>query len=118
LSDFAVAHDIDWFGTKTGQDDNRIPFGVKIYSGQHRVYITVANGLHGASIAGSLAANRLTGGLYDGAAPSAQLIDGRSNPYLTELATVLQLAERKDVSVISRAGGFARAGYTGLAEGK
>jgi hypothetical protein len=116
LSDYAVAHEMDWFGMKEGDDDNRIPFGVKIDSSRHAVFITVADGGHGAGIAGSLAANRLTGGLYDGAAPSAQLIDARDSR-LMQLPAILQLAARTDVGVLSRSGGFARAGFDGNREG-
>jgi hypothetical protein len=116
LSDYAVAHEIDWFGTREGDDDNRIPFGVKIDSSRHAVFITIADGGHGAGIAGSLAANRLTGGLYDGAAPGAQLIDARDSR-LMQLPAILQLAARPDVGVLSRSGGFARAGYDGNREG-
>jgi hypothetical protein len=116
LSDYAVAHEMDWFGAKEGDDDNRIPFGVKTDSARHAVFITVADGGHGAGIAGSLAANRLTGGLYDGAAPGAQLIDARDSR-LMQLPAILQLAARTEVGVISRSGGFARAGYEGNKEG-
>ena len=116
LKDFGVAQEIDWFGAKEGDDDNRIPFGVKIDSSRNAIFIGVAEGGHGAGIAGSLAANQLTGGLYDGAAPGAQLIDARDSR-LMQLPAVLQLAARPDVAVISRSGGFARAGYDGRREG-
>lgn len=106
LSDFAMAHDIDWFGTKEGEDDNRIPFGVKIDHTRHAVYITIASGGHGAGIVGSLAANRLTGGLYNGAAPSAQLLDARFN-LLSILVSILEMEGREDVALINRSGGIA-----------
>jgi hypothetical protein len=117
LSDFAIAHEIDWFGNKEGDDDNRVPFGVKIDSARHAVYITIANGGHGMAVSGSLAANRLTGGLYDGAAPGAQLIDARGY-WLMELPAILQLAARKDAGVISLSAGFARSGPEGPLEGR
>jgi hypothetical protein len=108
LSDFGITHDIDWFGKQEGKDDNRIPFGVKIDSDKHAVYLTIADGIgHGAAIAGSLAANRLTGGLYDGAAPSVQLVDAR-NDSPTELLALLSVAARKDVGVINRSGSIAK----------
>jgi hypothetical protein len=116
LRDFAVAHEIDWFGEKEGDDDNRVPFGVKIDSARHAVFITIADWGHGAAIAGSLAANRLTGGLYNGAAPGSQLIDARDSR-LMQLPAILQLAARPDVGVLSRSGGFARTGYDGNKEG-
>jgi hypothetical protein len=120
LADFAVAHEMDWFGAKEGGCDNRIPFGVKIDSARHALFLTIVDGgstgNHGTEIAGSLAANRLTGGLYDGAAPGVQLIDARDTR-LMQLPAILQLAARPEVSVISRSGGFARAGYGGNKEG-
>ena len=30
LGDYGDTHDVDWFGGKQGEDDNRIPFGLKI----------------------------------------------------------------------------------------
>jgi hypothetical protein len=120
LSDYASSHEIDWFGSKQGDDDNRIPFGVKVDSTRPAVFVTIVDGgttgNHGTEIAGSLAANRLTGGLYDGAAPGAQLIDARDSR-LMQLPAILQLAAKGNVSVISLSAGFARAGYEGPREG-
>ena len=76
LADYALSHEVGWFGAKEGEDDNRIPFGVKIDAGRKAVYISIG-GEHGAYIAGPLAGNKLTGGLFDGTAPSAQLVDVR-----------------------------------------
>jgi len=75
LGDYTETHDIDWFGRKKGDNDNRIPFGVKIDRARRAAYLSIAVGGHGALVSGPLAANRLTGGLFDGAAPNAQLID-------------------------------------------
>jgi hypothetical protein len=119
LRDYGVTHDIDWFGVKEGNEDNRIPFGVKIDSGRTAIYLRVGgNGSigHGALVAGPLAANTLTGGLFNGAAPSAQLVDqnvGRA----TLVAAMVAMSARPDVDVVNRSGGIARAGYTGLQEG-
>lgn len=115
LGDYALNHDIDWFGAKTGDADNRIPFGVKIDTAKDAVYIRIG-GDHGALVSGPLAANTLTGGLFNGAAPSAQLVDqniGRA----TLVASMVAMAARPDVDVVNRSGGIARAGYTGLREG-
>jgi hypothetical protein len=115
LGDYGQSQDVDWFGTQRGDEDNRIPFGVKFYSARHAIYIRVG-GDHGALVAGPLAGNRLTGGLFNGAAPGAQLIDeslGRS----TLIAAMVQMAARPDVDVINRSGGIARAGFTGNREG-
>jgi hypothetical protein len=115
LGDYGQSQDVDWFGTQRGDDDNRIPFGVKLYPARHAIYVRVGGG-HGALVAGPLAGNRLTGGLFNGAAPGAQLIDeslGRS----TLIAAMVQMAARPDVDVINRSGGIARAGYTGNREG-
>jgi hypothetical protein len=116
LGDYGLTYDIDWFGANDGEDDNRIPFGVKIDKPSHSIFVTTADGGHGAWISGSLAANRLTGGLYDGAAPSAQLIDARDSR-LMQLPLMLTMEARPDVSVLNRSGGFARAGFQGLEEG-
>lgn len=115
LGDYGVAQDTDWFGTKQGDDDNRIAFGVKIDAAKDAVYIRIG-GDHGALVAGPLAANTLTGGLFNGAAPSAQLVDenlGRASL----IAAMVQMAARPDVDVLNRSGGLGRAGYTGEREG-
>ncbi len=115
LGDYAANHDIGWFGTKIGQDDNRIPFGIKIDTAKDAVYIRIG-GDHGALVAGPLAANKLTGGLFDGAAPSAQLVDtGFGGASL--IAAMVKMAARSDVDVLNRSGGIARAGLTGSREG-
>src|SRR5262249_14886513 len=94
LADYAVKHDIAWFGKQEGADDNRIPFGVKIDVERSATYISIG-GKHGAYIGGPLAGNRLTGGLFDGAAPSAQLIDIRWSG--TKLPMILRGFSRDDV---------------------
>jgi Subtilase family len=115
LGDYGQTHDIDWFGTKEGADDNRIPFGVKIDATQKAIYIRIG-GEHGAFIGGPLAGNTWTGGLFNGAAPNAQLVD--SNSYrATYLAEIVKMFARPDVDVINRSGGLGRAGYTGDREG-
>jgi hypothetical protein len=106
LADYATAHDVGFFGTKEGGNDNRIPFGVKIDSAKHVVYIAVANDGHGTFVAGPLAANRLTGGLFDGAAPNAQLVDVLFG--VAKLPSILQAMARPDVDVVNRSGGIAR----------
>ena len=111
LGDYGANYDVDWFGAKDGPDDNRIPFGVKIYAERRAVYIDIG-GEHGAFVAGPLAANRLTGGLFEGTAPSAQLIDSRSFR-ASNLADLVAMFARSDVDVINRSGGLGRAGYTG-----
>jgi Subtilase family len=115
LGDYGATHDVGWFGTKQGADDNRIPFGVKIDAARNAVYIRIG-GEHGAMVGGPLSANQRTGGLFDGAAPSAQLIDenlGRA----TLIASIVKMFARPDVDVINRSGGLGRAGYTGDREG-
>jgi hypothetical protein len=115
LGDYAVTHDIAWFGMKTGDRDDRIPFGVKIDAAQNAVYIRIG-GQHGAMVGGPLAGNKLTGGLFDGAAPSAQLIDA-SISYATLIAGIVNMFARADVDVVNRSGGVGRVGYTGAEEG-
>jgi hypothetical protein len=115
LGDYGATHNIDWFGTKEGEDDNRIPFGVKIDSAQSAVYIRIG-GEHGAFVGGPLAGNRWTGGLFDGTAPSAQLVD-ESLSRASLIADMVKMFARPDVDVINRSGGLGRAGYTGNREG-
>ena len=59
-------------------------------------------GVHGAFIGGAIAANRMTGGLFDGAAPAAQLIDVRSG--VTLIPSILRALARDDVDVVNRSG--------------
>lgn len=109
LGDYAETYDVDWFGRQDGEDDNRIPFGVKIDPIQHAAYLSMATtgggqkrpNPHGALIAGSLAANRLSGGLFDGAAPNAQLIDVVMD---LGLPAFLSAFARSDVDVVNRSG--------------
>jgi Subtilase family len=115
LGDYGVTHDIDWFGAKSGDEDNRIPFGIKIDAAQNAVYIRIG-GEHGAFVGGSLAGNRWTGGLFDGTAPSAQLVD-ESLARASLIAAIVEMFARPDVEVVNRSGGLGRAGYTGSHEG-
>jgi hypothetical protein len=115
LGDYGATHNVDWFGAAQGDDDNRIPFGVKIDAAQSAVYIRIG-GSHGAVVGGPLAGNTLTGGLFDGAAPSAQLIDDRLTS-VTNIASIVRMFARPDVDVINRSGGIGRAEYTGLEQG-
>ena len=115
LGDYGTTHDVGWFGTKHAPDDNRVPFGVKIDAARGAVYIRIG-GEHGAMVGGPLASNQLTGGLFDGVAPGAQLVDenlGRA----TFIASVVKMFARPDVDVINRSGGLGRGGYTGNREG-
>ncbi len=104
LSDYAKQQDIDFFGRVEGDQDNRIPFGVKIARAQNAVYISIGSD-HATDVAGTAAANRLTGGLFDGAAPQAQIIDMRFNSLSTVLPALIKAASRPDVDVVNRSGG-------------
>lgn len=97
LEDYVKKQDVDYFGRKVGLEDNRIPFGVKIDRDEHAVFLTIATNPHGLVSLGPLASNRLTGGLYDGAAPNAQIIDARAG---YNFARLVQAFARKDVDVI------------------
>jgi hypothetical protein len=105
LADYAVRHEIGWFGSQEGADDNRIPFGVKIDAGRKAAYISIG-GDHGAYIAGPLAGNKLTGGLFDGTAPAAELIDVRFGD--SQLPVLLRAFARPDSDIVNRSGGIAR----------
>lgn len=106
LSDYGKSQDIVFFGKKEGVNDNRIPFGVKIDNERRAVYVAVATGGHGTHVSGPLAGNRLSGGLFDGAAPNAQLIDV---PFgVTKSLSVLRAFARSDAAVINLSGGIGR----------
>lgn len=107
LGDYAETHDVDYFGSKDGEDDNRIPFGIKIDAAKRAVHLSITDGPHGTWVAGPLAANRLTGGLFDGAAPNAQLIDVRILPTSIHLASALSSFARADVDIVNKSGPFA-----------
>jgi hypothetical protein len=115
LGDYRTTHAIAWFGTKSGEEDNRVPFGVKIDAARKAVYLRIG-GEHGNLVSGALAGNTWTGGLYDGTAPSAQVIDADVSRN-TMLAEIVDEFKRPEVSVINRSGGIGRSGYTGLREG-
>jgi hypothetical protein len=102
LGDYGSTHDIDYFGRKEGGNDNRIAFGVKIDRVKKAAYLSITDGGHGTLVAGPLAANRLTGGLFDGAAPNAQLIDARDFTSLTRM--MLTSFARADVDILNRSG--------------
>jgi hypothetical protein len=106
LADYSKSHEIGFFGAENAEDDNRIPFGVKIDRQRKAVYVAVEKDGHGAFVAGPLAANKLTGGLFDGAAPNAQLIDVIFGT--AKLPSVLKAFARADVDVVNRSGGIAR----------
>jgi Subtilase family len=107
LGDYGVTQDIEWFGKKMNDEDNRIPFGVKIDLYQNAVYIRIG-GNHGTLVGSALAGNTLTGGLFNGAAPGAQLLDSDYSP-LTYLSAMLSMFARRDADVINRSGGVGRA---------
>jgi hypothetical protein len=103
LGDYAETHEIGFFGQKQDEADNRIPFALKIDQARQAVYFSIADGGHGTFVASPLAANRLTGGLFDGAAPSAQLVDVPDTK-LPVLASLLRAFARDDVAVVNRSG--------------
>jgi hypothetical protein len=111
IGDYGVTHEVDWFGAKVGDDDNRIPFGVKIDAVQNAVYIRIG-GEHGNFVGGPLAGNKLTGGLFDATAPGAQIIDENFTRE-TLIASLVRMFARPDVDVVNRSGGLGRAGYIG-----
>ena len=105
LADYAVHHQIAWFGTQDREDDNRIPFGVKIDTSRKAAFLSIG-GDHGALIAGPLAGNTWTGGLFDGTAPAAQLVDVRDGG--AKIPMLLRAFARNDVDIVNRSGGVAR----------
>ena len=115
LGDYGSTHTIAWFGRDDSRGDERIPFGLKIDAVGKAIYIRIG-GEHGNFVDGALAGNTWTGGLYDGTAPSAQVVDQGLGP-ATLLASIVKAFKRPDVSVVNRSGGIGRAGYTGMREG-
>jgi hypothetical protein len=113
LGDYGPTHDVAWFGRKHGDDDNRIPFGVKIDRARKAAYVRIG-GDHGELVGGALAGNKLTGGLFDGAAPGSQLVDARIGfPLATLIATMVDMARRPDIDAINRSGGIGRVAFPG-----
>ncbi len=104
LDDYGETQDVDWFGVNVDGDDNRIPFGVKIDRRARAVYLTLTDDPHGVLVAGPLSANRLTGGLFDGAAPNARLIDVRHHPLEMLIPAILTSFARPDVAVVNQSG--------------
>lgn len=113
LGDYALTHDTDYFGTLSGEGDNRLPFGVKIDSSNRAAYLSLTGGAHATAVAGTLAANRATGGLYDGAAPNAQLVDVRGGSLNNKVAAVLATLARSDVDLLNHSGIFLRSAPAG-----
>jgi hypothetical protein len=101
LTDYGVHQDIGWFGARTATRDDRIPFAVQTDRSANAVYIHIARE-HGTLVAAALAGNRRAGGLFDGAAPAAQLVDARVGiPFVPDL---IAAAARPDVDVVNRSG--------------
>ncbi len=104
LGDYAETNDIDCFGHTEGEDDNRIPFAIKIDRERHAAYLSIADSPHGAMVEGALAANNKTGGLFIGAAPGAQVIDAREPASSKRLSLMLTAFARADVDIINNSG--------------
>jgi len=105
LQDYSIAHHIAWFGKTDRSGDERIPFAVAIDTHHQAIYIDLGNGPHGAFVAGTLAANHLSGGIFDGAAPMAQIIDARSSE---EMRPFVMSFASPQVDVINCSCGVAR----------
>lgn len=105
ITDYRESHEVGWFGSKADSADDRIPFTVQTDPGQDGVHIAIARG-HGTLVAGALAATRRSGGLFDGAAPAAQLVDEQTGP--TVLPGLVAAAARPDVDIVNRSGGIGR----------
>jgi hypothetical protein len=77
LPDYSKTKQIAWFGNFAHGWDERIGFAIHIDHARDSIFVDLGSGLHGAIVAGTLAANRLSGGLFVGAAPMAQIVDVR-----------------------------------------
>lgn len=104
LGDYGETQDMDYFGRRDSEDDNRIPFGIKIDRARKAAYLSIADSPHGTMVAGPLGANQLTGGLFLGAAPNAQLIDARSPAPNYFMPLLLSTLARADVDVANWSG--------------
>jgi hypothetical protein len=106
LRDYSVAQEIGWFGTKDDRGDHRIPFGVKIDTAHTAVTLAIG-GSHGASIVGTIAANDLTGGIYNAAAPSVQVVDVRwGYAGIGSQLNIYHAITRPDIDVVHMSGGI------------
>ncbi len=106
LTDYGDHHELGWFGRVDTAADNRIPFGVKIDRVHNAIGIGI-RGSHGTWVSGPAAANRLTGGLFDGAAPEAQIVSVQNLYSRAGLIDgIAAAAARPDVDVINRSGGI------------
>lgn len=106
LRDYSADQQIAWFGKLDPTGDNRIPFGVKIDRERKAASIGIARGFHGTWIAGPMTGNRLTGGLFNGAAPAAQLTDVKNA--FTAIVPIVQALARGDTDVVNSSAGIAR----------
>lgn len=104
LGNYGDTHQLAYFGRDDKSGDNRIPFGVTIGPARAAAYLSIADNPHGTMVAGALSANRETGGLFNGAAPNAQLIDARlpSRNYFVPL--LLTALARPDVDIANWSG--------------
>lgn len=103
---YHVAQEFGWFGERQGDRDDRVPFTVQLDPRGRGAYLRIVVRPHGTLVAGPLAANRRTGGLFDGAAPAAQLIDAADDGLEPGIAVFLHAAARPDIDVINRSGHF------------
>ncbi|MEZ0472923.1 hypothetical protein [Luteimonas salinilitoris] len=110
LRDYAVAQEIDWFGRADGEEDHRIPFGVKIDTVRGAAWLSLDGSMHGTWTGSAASGNRLTLGLYDAPAPNARLIDlrSRAQPETLVLPAILSAAARPDIDIVNYSGGLGR----------
>lgn len=104
LHEYRLHGEVGYFGQKAGDRDDRIPFTIHIATDDHAVNIHVPRAYHGTTVASTAAANRTSGGLFDGAAPNAKLVSVQDD-WSTSLASVLRALARDDVDVVNRSGG-------------
>jgi hypothetical protein len=99
--DYRSRRDLAFWGQVSKSRDDRIPYTVVFDKATRAIELNIA-GAHGTFVAGTMAANRWTGGLFDGAAPAAQIID---IPDLARpLTDVLVAFARPDVDLVNRSG--------------
>jgi len=113
LHEYRSPADIGWFGRIRGDQDDRIPFAVHFDLHERALKILIADP-HGSIVASTMAANRLTGGLFDGAAPDAHIVEVYDNTNSSNIdAGLLTTLARPDVDLVSVSAGRGWAGTNG-----
>ena len=85
MTQYSVDFDMGTFGTDNPATPQResVPFVVQVERAKNAVNIGIVSGAHGTHVAGIAAGKNFFGGLYDGAAPEAQIVSVRVCLFIT-----------------------------------